>query len=95
MFTGSSPFANYVDATFLMIVGISALVLIGLVAAMLYFVFRYSRKRNPHPTNIEENLPLEIAWTAIPLVLFMGMFYIGGKGTAGRSTFPPTRFRSG
>lgn len=80
MFTGSSPFADYVDATFLAIVAISAIVLIGLVIAMVYFVIRYSRKRNPQATNIEGNVPLEIAWTVIPLVLFMGMFYLGWEG---------------
>ena len=80
MFTGSSPFADYVDTTFLFIVGISTLVLIGLMGAMVYFVFRYSRKKNPHPTNIEGNLPLEVAWTVIPLILFMGMFYMGWEG---------------
>lgn len=80
MFTGSSPFADYVDTTFLVITGISTLVLIGLVGAMIYFIIRYSRKRNPHPTNIEGNVPLEVAWTVIPLVLFMGMFYMGWEG---------------
>jgi len=80
MFTGASPFADYVDTTFLLIVGISALVLVGLMATMIYFIFRYSRKRNPHPSNIEGNVPLEVAWTVIPLVLFMGMFYMGWEG---------------
>ena len=80
MFTGSSPFADYVDTTFLLIVGISSLVLIGLMGAMIYFLFRYSRKRNPHPTNIEGNVPLEVAWTVVPLILFMGMFYMGWEG---------------
>jgi cytochrome c oxidase subunit II len=89
MFTGSSPFSDYVDATFLTIVGISTVVLLGLVAAMIYFVIRYSRKRNPHPTNIEGNLTLEIAWTVIPLVLFMGMFYLGWEGYLKTVTIPP------
>lgn len=88
MFTGSSPFADYVDATFLLIVGISSLVLLGLVVAMIYFLFRYSRKRNPHPTNIEGNVPLEVAWTVIPLVLFMGMFYMGWEGYSRMSEVP-------
>lgn len=89
MFTGSSPFADYVDATFLAIVGISAVVLLGLVVAMIYFVIRYSRKRNPQATNIEGNVPLEIAWTVIPLVLFMGMFYLGWEGYLKTVTVPP------
>jgi len=80
MFQSSSPFSDYVDATFLSIVGISALVLLGIIAFMVYFLIRYSRKRNPHPTNIDGNIPLEILWTVIPLGLFMGMFYLGWKG---------------
>ena len=88
MFTGSSPFSDYVDTTFLTIVGISSLVLLGLVVAMIYFLFRYSRKRNPHPTNIEGNVPLEVAWTVIPLILFMGMFYMGWEGYRTMSDVP-------
>ena len=77
MFSGSSPFSDYVDTTFLAITGISLLVLLGLLIAMVYFVVRYSRKKNPHPTNIEGHVALEITWTVVPLVLFMGMFYMG------------------
>ena len=80
MFSGSSPFSDYVDATFLTIVGISLLVFLGLLIAMVYFVIRYSRKKNPHSTNIEGHVPLEITWTVIPLILFMGMFYMGWQG---------------
>ncbi|MGB6647303.1 MAG: cytochrome c oxidase subunit II [Bacteroidota bacterium] len=80
MFEGTSPFSDHVDATFLIITGISLVVLIGLVAAMILFVVKYSRKRNPRPTNIEGNVPLEILWTAVPLVLFLGMFYLGWEG---------------
>ena len=80
MFESTSPFSDYVDATFLSIVGISLLVLLGILAAMVYFLIRYSRKKNPRPENIEGHVPLEIAWTVIPLVLFMGMFYMGWKG---------------
>jgi cytochrome c oxidase subunit II len=89
MFNGASPFSDFVDATFLTIVGLSALVLLGLVVAMVYFVIRYSHKRNPHPTNIEGNIPLEIAWTVIPIVLFMGMFYMGWEGYKKTVDVPP------
>lgn len=80
MFQGSSPFSDYVDMTFIVIVAISTIVLAGLMVAMIFFVFRYSRKRNPQATQIEGNLSLEITWTVIPLLLFMGMFYLGWKG---------------
>lgn len=88
MLTGSSPFADYIDETFLFVVGLSLLVLLGLLIAMVYFVIRYSRKRNPVPTNIAGNIPLEITWTVIPLGLFMVMFYLGWQGYLKVSTVP-------
>lgn len=80
MFTGASPYSDVVDADFLFVLVLCTFVLLGLVVAMIYFVIRYRRKRNPHPTNIEGNLPLEVLWTAIPLGLFMYMFYLGWVG---------------
>ena len=88
MFQGSSPFSDFVDTTFLAIVGISLLLLVGLVVTMVMFVIRYRRSRSPKATNIEGNVPLEVAWTVIPLVLFMGMFYLGWKGYLKTVDFP-------
>jgi cytochrome c oxidase subunit II len=88
MFQNASPFSDYIDATFLTIVGISSLVLLGLLIAMVYFVVRYRRAKNPHPTNIEGNVPLEITWTVVPLVLFMGMFWMGWEGYRKISIIP-------
>lgn len=80
MFNSASNFTNNVDAVFMYILVLSLIVLIGITAAMIYFVIRYSRKRNPVPTHVEENLMLEILWTAIPLALFLSMFYFGWVG---------------
>lgn len=88
MFKGASPFSDFIDADLLFVVGVSSLVLLGLLIAMVTFVVRYSRKKNPHPTNIEGNLPLEILWTVIPLGLFMYMFYLGWDGYKRISTIP-------
>jgi len=92
MFSGSSPFSDYVDTTFLTIVGISLLVFLGLLIAMVTFVIRYSRKKNPHPTNIEGHVPLEITWTVVPLILFMGMFYMGWQGYLKELRVPDNAF---
>ncbi len=80
MFTSSSTFSNAVDAAFLYTAALSAIVLIGIIAAMIYFVVKYSRAKNPVPKNIEGNTALEVLWTAVPLVLFMSMFYFGWEG---------------
>lgn len=66
-----------VDNTFLLIFGISAVLLLGITAAMIWFVFRYSRKRNPNPATFHGNLLAEVIWIVVPSILVMGMFYSG------------------
>jgi len=56
---------------------------------MLYFVFRYSRKRNPHPEDVHENLTIEILWTVIPTILVLIIFWVGWKGFVYMRTAPP------
>jgi len=88
MFKSASNFANSVDAVFLYIVGLSLIVLIGITVAMIYFVIKYNRKKNPVPENISGNLTLEILWTTIPLVLFLTMFYFGWTGYQSERDIP-------
>jgi cytochrome c oxidase subunit II len=78
--SGASNFVQGVDLTFIVILGISVFFLVGITAVMIYFVIRYSRKRNPKATNIEGNMKLEIIWTVIPLILVLIMFYFGWVG---------------
>jgi len=78
--SGASNFVQGVDLTFIIILGISIFFLVGITAVMIYFVYRYSRKRNPKATNIEGNTKLEIIWTVIPLILVLVMFYFGWIG---------------
>jgi cytochrome c oxidase subunit 2 len=66
-----------VDQTFLVIFGISALILVGITVAMVYFVIRYSRARHPVPADFDGNLIAEIIWTVVPTLLVLGMFYYG------------------
>lgn len=73
----ASNFVEGVDLTFYLILGISVFFLIGITVVMVYFLFRYSKKRNPVATNIEGNHTLEIIWTVIPTILVAIMFYYG------------------
>lgn len=79
MFEGASYYADKVDTTMLIIVGISVFFLIGIVAAMIYFVVRYNHKRNPVATQIKGNNLLEAIWIIIPLFIVIGMFWLGWK----------------
>ena len=88
MFKGASSFVENVDSAFWFVVAVSTLVFVGIVIAMIYFLIRFRRSKNPYSTNIDGHLGLEIAWTAIPLVLFMGMFYLGWVGYKDMVTVP-------
>ena len=58
--TKASNFVQGVDTAFLVILGISFIFLIGLTAVMIYFVYKYNKKRNPKATQIEGSVKLEI-----------------------------------
>lgn len=77
---GASNFVHGVDLTFMIILGISVFFLVGITGVMIYFVIRYSRKRNPKASQIEGNNTLEIVWTVIPTILVLIMFYFGWLG---------------
>ncbi|GAB6282314.1 MAG: hypothetical protein STSR0008_10590 [Ignavibacterium sp.] len=75
--------SNYVDTvntTFIFIVAIAFAFLVLITFLMIFFVIKYNRKRNKKAVNIHGNLPLEITWTIIPIILVLFMFYFGWVG---------------
>ncbi len=74
---GASNFVEGVDLAFMVIFGISLFFLVGITAVMLYFLYRYNRKRHPVAVQIKESNWLELTWIVIPLILVMFMFYYG------------------
>lgn len=66
-----------VDRTFLFIFGASAIMLVLITLAMIYFVIRYSRKRHPVAATFDHNLIAEVIWIVLPTLLVMAMFYYG------------------
>jgi cytochrome c oxidase subunit 2 len=89
MVNGWQNLSGSVDNIFYFITGICVALLLGVTGAMLYFVYRYSRKRNPNAEDIKENLPLEIIWTVIPTLLVLAIFWVGWKGFEYMRTVPP------
>lgn len=78
--TQASNFVQGVDTAFMVILGISFFFLITLTIVMIYFLYRYNRKRNPVATQIEGSTKLEIVWTVVPFIITMVMFYYGWAG---------------
>jgi len=89
MVNGWQNLSGSVDNIFYFITGISVTLLLGVTGAMLYFVYRYSRKRNPNPEDIRDNIPLEVIWTVVPTLLVLAIFWVGWKGFQYKRTVPP------
>ncbi len=80
MFSGPTAYAENVDSVMLFIVGISVLLLLGIIAAMIIFSIKYHRKRHPKAKQIEGHVGLEVLWILIPTVIVIIMFFYGYSG---------------
>jgi len=82
-----------VDTAFYVIFGISAVMLLGITIAMIWFSWRYNRKRHPVPlSQKDKNIWLEITWTVIPTLLVMLMFWYGWEGYLSLRSIPDNAF---
>jgi cytochrome c oxidase subunit II len=74
----ASTFAKDVDALYYFIHYLSIFFWVLIVAAIIYFAWRYKRghKEGVGPSH---NLPLELTWSIIPLILVIAMFLWGFK----------------
>lgn len=77
MFGGASTMAGKVDDVFLYVFALTLAFLILITFLMIFFVVRYRRSRGAPAKDIHGHTLLEVAWTVIPLVLFLTMFYYG------------------
>ncbi len=78
-----------VDQTFLFIFGASAVLLLLITLAMIWFVVRYSRKRNPVAATFAHNTVAEVIWIVLPTILVMGMFWSGWESYRALRDAPP------
>ncbi|NJB67832.1 cytochrome c oxidase subunit 2 [Desulfobaculum xiamenense] len=66
-----------VDQAFLFILAVSVGILLLVTGLMLWFVYRYHHSRHPRAEEVRESVWMEVAWTIIPTILAMGMFWFG------------------
>ncbi len=77
----ASNLAHDVDWAWNFILIITTIFFFIVVGAMCIFVLKYRRRTpNDATSEVTHNTPLEIVWTTIPLIILMGIFYIGFKG---------------
>jgi len=80
MLSALSNVAEHVNGPIIFVTAISLFFLIATTAVMVYFAFRYTRRRNPVPSEIHGHTLLEVVWTVIPTLLAFGMFWYGWVG---------------
>ena len=74
----ASSFAHNVDALYWFLIAVTAFFSLLIGVLVVVFAIRYHRKAPDEvATEVHENVLLEIAWTVIPLVLVLFMFYWG------------------
>jgi cytochrome c oxidase subunit 2 len=86
---GITDTVEQVDTAFLYILGTSLVLLLFITVLMIYFAVRFRRSRNPEPSDIRGNWRLETAWTVIPTILALSMFYFGWQSYLGLRDVPP------
>lgn len=87
---GVSSFANEIDNTFIIVTVITLLLFVVTIGSMLYFVYKYSssKVKKEDAKNIKHYTPIEIAWTVIPTILMMIVFYFGLESLRVQRTMP-------
>ena len=73
----ASAMAWQVDGLYFLLVAVSVFFTLLIFALILVFAIKYRRSVHPHPVQIEGSLPLELAWTLIPLGICMIFFAWG------------------
>ncbi|MEZ2416468.1 cytochrome c oxidase subunit II [Luteibacter sp. RCC_6_2] len=71
----ASTFAGHLDAMFYTMVGLSAVVVLGVFITMLVFAVRFRRSRHVDRSGeSHREMGIELAWTLVPFALFVGIF---------------------
>lgn len=89
----ASTMAPEVDNLFNFVNVVSAILLLGVVAAMLWFMYRY-RRQDPaeRPAPVQESKALEISWIVIPTILVLLVFNWGFKSFVKQKTVPENAY---
>jgi len=81
MFNNAPSYSTeMIDSIFVFFLALSFIMLALITTLMVVFVVKYRRKRHPKPEHVPESTLLEVIWTAVPLLIVMGLFYWGWMG---------------
>lgn len=84
----SRKIADAFDSAMMQITVASAVLMIGILIALVMFIVKYHHKRHPKPARIHGSMKLEILWTVIPTLISVWMFFVGYEGFMILRTMP-------
>ena len=89
----ASTMAPKIDSLFTFVNVVSGILLVGVVTAMLWFMYRY-RRQDPaeRPSPVKESKLLEISWIVIPTILVLLVFNWGFKSFVAQKTSPDNAY---
>lgn len=89
----ASTFAARIDGIFDFVLWVSIFFFVLIMVLMVMFVVRY-RVKNPADMGapIYHNMPLEITWTVVPILMVIVMFWLGFKGYMDMATPPANAY---
>ena len=86
--TAASTISNSVDALYILLLVVCGGVTLLVFLAIAVFAYKYRAKVHPVAEQIEGSLPIEIAWSVIPLGIFM-VFFVWGASIYFAEARPP------
>lgn len=74
----ASTIAGQVDALYFLLLGLAIIFSLAIFFTLILFTIKYRRKSpDDRPKQIHGSIPLELAWTIIPLFMAIGVFTLG------------------
>jgi cytochrome c oxidase subunit II len=80
MLSRLSNISDAVNGPILLVSITSLIMLVGITGVMLYFTFKYHRRRSPVGQDIHGHHMLEVVWTVIPTIMAFAFFWYGWEG---------------
>lgn len=91
--TDASTLAPEYDSLFYFVLWTSVVIFVGVVAAMLWFTYKYRRQSpDERPELVEESKLMEISWVVIPTILVLIVFTWGFRAFIKFGVAPPDSY---
>ncbi len=89
----ASTFAESNDSMYYYITSICVIFFVPIGICLFYFAWRYHKpKGSPAESQVSHNTPLELAWSILPSLLLIWMFYAGARGYLDQRVAPDGAF---